>query len=66
MTQQFMRLRDVRAATGLAPSTIYRLIRLKRFPPPIKILGPRTSRWASNEIGDWQAARIAERDGMAS
>jgi prophage regulatory protein len=64
MTETFLRLRDVQSATGLGRSTIYRLIAEKRFPAPVKILGPRVAAWLASEISSWQQERIAERDAL--
>lgn len=62
MTEQFLRMPDVVAATGLKRSTIYQLVEQKRFPKPVKVLGPRTSAWLASEVSAWQQERIAERD----
>jgi prophage regulatory protein len=61
MTERFLRLRDVQSATGLGRSTIYRLIGEKRFPVPVKVLGPRVSAWLASEIAAWQQERISAR-----
>jgi prophage regulatory protein len=60
MTETFLRIHDVQAATGLGRSTIYRLVEQKRFPTPIKILGKQTSAWLASEVSAWQKDRIAE------
>ena len=65
MTEQFLRIGDVQAATGLGRSTIYRLIEQQRFPAPVKVLGPRVSAWLASEVAAWQQARIAESRGGA-
>ena len=59
---RFMRMRDVKAATGLGASTIYRLIAQGRFPRQVKLLGNRTSAWPASEIEAWQHERIEARD----
>jgi prophage regulatory protein len=66
MTETFLRISDVQAATGLGRSTIYRLIEQKQFPAPVKVLGPRVSAWLASEIAAWQKARIAESRGGAN
>ncbi len=58
---KFMRLKDVRAATGLGRSTIYKYIKLGVFPPAVK-LGGRSVAWVEVEIQAWIAKRIQERD----
>lgn len=66
MTETFLRIGDVQTATGLGRSTIYRLIGQKRFPEPVKVLGPRVSAWLGSEITVWQKQRIAESRGVAN
>ena len=63
--QQFLKIRDVMAATGLGRSSIYAFVRSKDFPAPIKI-GPRASAWASDEIAIWMEQRKAQRDARAA
>jgi prophage regulatory protein len=61
----FLRLEDVKRATGLSRSTIYELISADppRFPKPVKILdGGKAVAWLSSEIAEWQRQRIAARD----
>jgi len=58
--RSFLRLRQVRAVTGMSRSWIYEAIRRGEFPAPIP-LGARAVAWDSGSIADWQAARIAGR-----
>lgn len=58
----FLRLPEVKKATGLARTTIYRLISEGVFPKPIK-LAARSVAWCSAEIESWMAGRIALREG---
>jgi len=63
----FLRLDEVRRATGLSRSTIYELISTQppRFPKPVKILhGGKAVAWIASEVCAWQRARIAARDEM--
>lgn len=62
MADKILRMADVRAATGLGRSTIYRLIEDNKFPRPVPITGPRTVGWLDSEIAAWQRALVAERD----
>ncbi|HBP0834740.1 helix-turn-helix transcriptional regulator [Pseudomonas aeruginosa] len=58
---RIIRLRDVVGSTGLARSTIYKLIGAGTFPKPV----PLTSRsvgWVESEVYEWIQARIAYRD----
>jgi prophage regulatory protein len=58
------RLPEVRARTGLSRSEIYRRIRNRTFPAPIKI-GARATGWSASEVDAWITARIAERNAKA-
>lgn len=50
--ERLLRLRDVKAKTGLGSSTIYRYIQAGTFPPPVKI-GGFTSRWRESQVAAW-------------
>ncbi len=54
-----LRLPAVKAATGLARTTIYERIRAGTFPKPIPI-GERAVGWSASEVGRWVQARIDE------
>lgn len=60
-----LRREEVSRRTGLARSTIYKLVGLGQFPRPVKITG-RASGWLENEIDAWQKSRAAERDAKAA
>ena len=53
----FLRLKQVKAATGMSRSWIYAAIVQGIFPAPIN-LGPRAVAWNSQSIAAWQAGRI--------
>ena len=53
---RLLRRTDVEAKTGLARSTIYRLMRSGEFPEPIRV-GPRAVRWPASEIEAWLSER---------
>lgn len=59
-TEVFMRMKAVRAATSLGRTSIYKLIRAKKFPRPVKI-GEQARAWPESEINSWMAERMAER-----
>jgi len=68
MTEQlrsFLRLKQVKAATGMSRSWLYEAIRKGEFPAPIP-LGARAVAWDSAAIADWQAARILQRHKTSS
>jgi predicted DNA-binding transcriptional regulator AlpA len=48
----FLRKPDLVSATSLSYSTLYRLIRMGRFPAPIR-LSERTSAWRASDVLDW-------------
>lgn len=53
----FLRLPEVKAVTGLSKTSIYELIREKRFPPPVR-LGPRAVAWVKSEVRQWAVERV--------
>lgn len=59
--QKILRLPEVLPVTGSSIPTIWRWIRLGKFPRPVK-LGENLSGWLEEEVVAWQNARIAERD----
>lgn len=56
-----LRKRATAAKVGLSVPHIYRLIGEGKFPAPIR-LGDRSSGWLENELDDYLAGRIAERN----
>ncbi|EMB3264133.1 MULTISPECIES: helix-turn-helix transcriptional regulator [Klebsiella/Raoultella group] len=62
MSQSFIRLSEVLRRTGYSKAWIYRLLKEKRFPQPVKI-GSRSIAFVENEIDEWINQRIAESRG---
>ena len=60
---RLLRLSEVMARVPLARPTIYKAIREKKFPAPVKLLNGRASAWGEEAINDWIAARLVERAG---
>jgi prophage regulatory protein len=58
MSEQILKLPEVIKTTGLARSTIYRLINEDRFPKQIKLTSF-SSGWLLSEIEEWIDQRIA-------
>jgi len=56
----FLRLDVVMLKTGLARSTVYKLMSLGDFPLPVKLTG-KSIAWASNEIDFWISNRLNAR-----
>ncbi len=52
MVTQLLRITEVSSQTGRCRASIYADIKKGCFPPPVKI-GPRSSRWRSDDITDW-------------
>lgn len=57
--RSFLRLKQVKAITGMSRSWIYEAIRRGDFPAPIA-LGARAVAWDSGAIAEWQAHRIEQ------
>jgi prophage regulatory protein len=52
-----LRLKHVKARTGLARSTIYQYVKDGAFPKPVQ-LGPRAVGWIESEVSGWICARV--------
>jgi len=57
MTETLMRLPAVLQATGYGRSSIYSLVKARRFPAPVKLAGGGAVAWRSSEIAAWIAAQ---------
>jgi prophage regulatory protein len=55
-----LRIKQVQYQTGLARSTIYKLMAEGDFPQPVKIT-QKSSAWVTSEVEDWRQARMDER-----
>lgn len=53
---QFLRLGSVERFTGLARSTIFRLVALKDFPAPVRV-GVRAIAWRRADLEQWSESR---------
>lgn len=63
--RRLLRLPGVRDLTGLGTTKLYELVSEGKFPKPVK-LTPRSVAWPEDEVAQWCAARIAERDNASS
>jgi prophage regulatory protein len=61
---KILRIAQVRERTGLATSSIYKLISTGDFPKPVP-LSERTVGWPEHEADRFITSRIAQRDGAA-
>ncbi len=59
-TGEFWRMPRVLAEVGFTKSTLYKLMKEKRFPPCVKI--GRASVWSQAAVEDWKAALVAGRE----
>ena len=62
MTEQlrtFLRLKQVKAVTGMSRSWIYDAVRRGKFPASIT-LSARAVAWDATTVADWQDARIKQ------
>lgn len=62
---RFLRLGEVQRLTGLPRSTIYEMVNAGKFPKQFHI-SRRLVGWLEAEVADWQAQRVASRDGKAA
>ncbi|END0095968.1 TPA: helix-turn-helix transcriptional regulator [Pseudomonas aeruginosa] len=62
---KILRLDSVIESTGLARSTIYKLVGSGGFPKPVPLVG-RSVGWVESEVHEWIKGRIAQRDLMNS
>jgi len=61
--KSFLRGRGVSARTGLSRTTIWRLVKAKKFPKPVPITDDGYAvGWVESEVEDWIQARIQQRD----
>jgi predicted DNA-binding transcriptional regulator AlpA len=58
MSEQILKMPEVIKVTGLARSTIYKLISENRFPKQIKLTSF-SSGWLQSEVDSWVSERIA-------
>lgn len=62
---RYLREPDVLALFPFARATLHRHVRNGTFPRPVKI-GGRCNAWLADEIAEYQAAIIAQREGVAA
>jgi prophage regulatory protein len=63
--KRFIDLVKVKEATQRSRAAIYAAMAEGKFPKSVRISAGRVA-WVENEIQDWIASRIAERDASAS
>ena len=60
MSIKIYRIKEVCEITGLKPSTIYKLIREKSFPPSIPLTA-RSKGWPNHRVEKWLASKMEGR-----
>ena len=50
---RLLRLPAVVEMTGMSRRTVYRLVREKKFPQPVRVPVPKMSVWPSDKIEQW-------------
>jgi len=56
----------VRKIAGISHSEIWRRVKIRTFPAPVKLAQKRCTRWVRHEVIDWALQRVAERDSKAA
>ena len=62
VTDRLLRWPEVKDRVGYSRSQIHLLIKLGRFPAPVK-LGARASAWLQSSIDEWIRSRVAASEG---
>ncbi|MBA3988524.1 MAG: transcriptional regulator [Idiomarina sp.] len=58
---KLIKIKEVMNVTTLSRATIYKYMASGRFPKPVS-LGGRAVVWVKEEVEDWVAQRVSERD----
>ena len=61
----FLKKKQVCERLGVSPATLHRLIKLGKFPPPLKQLGENTSHWPSSDCTEYQRKVLESRSTQA-
>jgi len=62
---RLIRLKEVMRLTGLARSTVYKVMKEGGFPASVALRGKAVA-WVESEVQEWILARLRERDGCSS
>jgi len=61
--ESFLRARAVAERVGLSRTTVWRLVKAKKFPKPVSITGSGYAvGWVASEVDAWIKARIEQRN----
>ncbi|AWM79678.1 hypothetical protein DKL61_04555 [Gammaproteobacteria bacterium ESL0073] len=58
MSDRFLTKEQVSEKVGLAVSTIYKYMKLGKFPKQHKIIGGKSARWSEKQINEWIEEQI--------
>jgi prophage regulatory protein len=59
---EFIAEPEVRKISGISHSELWRRVKVRTFPAPVKLGERRCTRWARHEVQAWALQRLAERD----
>lgn len=57
---QYINVKKVARRYGLSVATVWRLVKLKNFPAPVK-LSPGCTRWCIADLESWEAEKGGEK-----
>ena len=55
---RLLRLPAVMELTGMSRTTVYRLVREKKFPQPVHVAVPKMSVWPSDVVEQWVQEKL--------
>ena len=58
---RLLRMPAVVAITGISEGSVYRLVREKKFPQPVRVAVPKMTVWPSDVIDKWVQDQLVER-----
>ena len=58
---RLLRLPAVMEMTGISESSVYRLVREKKFPQPVRVAVPKMTVWPSDVIDKWVQDQLGNR-----
>ena len=58
---KLLRLPAVMEMTGISESSVYRLVREKKFPQPVRVAVPKMTVWPSDVIDKWVQDQLGNR-----
>lgn len=63
--ERIVRMKELSALVGYAPSTLYELVARGKFPAPFKLIpGGRAAGWRQSEIFQWIDSRASSQEAV--